>query len=88
MFFEDFKEKVNSLKKLSNEEYIEYLLNNYKEIQEELNYVKQANTKAREINQFVKELNSSRYLSNKKSRSMSKIIDANSEFINMFKFFH
>ncbi len=88
MFFEDFKEKVNSLKKLSSEEYIEYLVNNYNEIQEELNYVKEANTKAREINEFVKELNSSRNLLNKKNRSMSRIIDANSEFINMFKFFH
>ena len=88
MFFEDFKEKITSLEKLSKDEYVKYLLNNYNEIYEELNYVKEAKLKAKEINSFVNQLNFGRKLLNNKHNSISKIIDGNNEFINMFKFYH
>ena len=90
LFFEDFKEKINSLKNLSREQYVEYLISNYSNIQEELDYVKDARKKAREINDFVDELNFDRlqYKSNHQFLSRkSKVIDGNLEFLNLFKFY-
>ncbi len=90
LFFEDFKEKINSLKNLSREQYVEYLISNYSNIQEELDYVKDARKKAREINDFVDELNFDRlqYKSNHQFLSRkSKVIDGNLEFLKFFKFY-
>ena len=51
--FEEFKEKINSLKKFDNETYLAYLNDNYDFIQNELNTLKLIKQNEREINDFL-----------------------------------
>lgn len=51
--FEEFKEKINSLKKFDNETYLSYLNDNYEYIQNELNTLKIIKQNEREINDFL-----------------------------------
>ena len=51
--FEEFKEKINSLKKFDRETYLSYLNDNYDYIQEELNTLKRLKKNERDINDFM-----------------------------------
>ena len=51
--FEEFKEKINSLKKFDKETYLSYLNDNYDYIQEELNALKRLKKNERDINDFM-----------------------------------
>ena len=58
---DEFKEKINSLKMLSNEQYIAYINDNYQYLQNELNNLKKVKTFEKQINDFVFHLNYDRH---------------------------
>lgn len=55
--FDEFKEKIHSLRHFSKEEYVNYLMDNLGYLEEEIKNLKQCNEQETRINMFVKELN-------------------------------
>lgn len=55
--FEEFKEKINSLKQVNDEIYISYINDNYEYLQEELENLKKIRESEKQINDFIFHLN-------------------------------
>lgn len=76
---DEFREKIESLKAFSKEEYNAYLAENFAFIQEEIEQIKQARDHELRINMFVKSLNKSqsRIIEMKKIKASTiKILDS------------